>query len=220
MNTSWTAAAKQHMIERQLKPCGITNSSVLQALWETPREHFAPPEWASVAYADQALPLPHQQHMLSPLDAAHLLQAARLEPTDSVLEVGTGSGYLTALLASLSFQTHSVEQHPELSAQAREALPAQEHPHVHFWVGNGLLGWNKQAPYDAIVLTGSVPHLPEALLHQLAPGGRLVACVGLPRQPGTLRVVRCLRPGHYEEHTLHDMQLEPLTDPEPPSFVF
>lgn len=221
MNPSALALAKTHMIERQLKPCGITNSHVLQAMSDLERERFVPEGWLDLAYADQPLPVAQGQQMLAPHAAARLVQAAELEPTDTVLEVGTGTGYVTALLASLAFQIYSVEQHPELSQAAQQVLPRNEYPHLHFLIGNGLLGWANHAPYDAIVLTGSVPAVPEALLHQLAPGGRLVACVGQADAPQSLQVLRCLRPGHYKEQAVCHLSIAPLVCPDPPSsFVF
>ena len=170
--------ARFNMIEQQLRPWNVLDPVVLDLLNLVPRENFVPQEYSGLAYADIEVPLGHDVAMLSPKIEARLLQALALNNNESVLEIGTGSGYLTALLATLAKHVYSVEIIPELSKSAAARLRKQGIKNVTLEVGDGAQGWAKHAPYDVIVLGGSVPLLAPAFQQSLNIGGRLLAVVG------------------------------------------
>lgn len=170
--------ARFNMIEQQIRPWEVLDPVVLDLLKQVPREDFVPPQYAGLAFADLEIPIGHGQSMLSPKLEARILQALELKKTDRVLEIGTGSGYMTALLASLAGQVTSVENVAELSRAARRRLRRHCVANATLAMGDASRGWNSGAPYDVIVLTGSVPVLPDELRGQLAVGGRLFAVIG------------------------------------------
>ncbi len=166
------------------------------------------------------IPIGHGEVMLAPKLEARLLQELTLKKTDRVLEVGTGSGYMTALLAALAGHVYSVEIHPDLSAGAAAKLAAHGIDNVTLEVGDAALGWKRHAPYDAILLTGSVPVLPAALAGPACPGGRLLAVVGDPPVM-TARLTTCVAEGAYNETGLFETCIAPLRNvPQPERFVF
>ncbi|MEO1766453.1 protein-L-isoaspartate O-methyltransferase family protein [Thiobacter aerophilum] len=212
--------ARFNMVEQQIRPWGVLDETVLGTLYRVKREEYVPPVYRSLAFSDLEIPLGHGQTMLAPKLEARLLQALELKPTDKVLEVGTGSGYFTALLAQLARDVVSVEILPEFSSEARAKLAAHEIHNVTFEVGDAARGWARHAPYDAIVLTGSTPVLAEAFLHSLRPGGRLLAVVGEPPVM-TARRVRLIEPGVSESEDLFETCIAPLINaPQPARFVF
>ncbi len=172
--------ARYNMVEQQIRPWEVLDQQVLDLLLKVRREEFVPPQYRSLAFVDMEIPLGHSEKMLSPKIEARLLQELAIQPGDRILEVGTGSGYMTALLASLGGHVDSVDIVPEFTQAAVAKLAAHRITNVMLETGDAARGWNKQAPYDAIVLTGSVPILPEAFKQALAPGGRLIAIVGEP----------------------------------------
>jgi len=145
---------------------------------EVPREVFVPEVYQSVAFADVPLPLGHSQVMWTPKEEARLLQALAIKPMDKVLEIGTGSGYVTALLARLAQQVHSIDIFPEFITQAQFKLARLNITNVSLHCADAIHGWPEAAPYDVIVITGSVPILPAEILPQLAVHGRLFAVLG------------------------------------------
>lgn len=172
--------ARRRMVG-QLASKGITDTRVLDAMAAVPRHLFAPRALAWRAYEEIALPLGHGQTLSSPLTVARMLQGVALAGGERVLEVGTGSGYQSALLATLAGPLFSIERIPELAEEARERLRALGFERVNVRVGDGSLGWREFAPFQAIVVSAASPALPEPLLAQLAAdGGRLVAPVGAP----------------------------------------
>ena len=173
-----TERARHNMIEQQIRPWEVLDQRVLDLLTRVRREDFVPAVYQSLAFVDMEIPLGHGQTMWAPKLEARVLQSLAVQPTDRVLEVGTGSAYLTALLASVAGEVLSVEIEPELKAEAEKRLAAHGFANVRLEQGDGARGWEAGAPYDVIVLTGSTPVLPDALLHQLAVGGRLFAIVG------------------------------------------
>jgi len=173
-----TEQARFNMVEQQIRPADVLDQQVLDVLSKIPRENFVPEEYRNLAFADINVPLEHQQTMMTPIIEAKLLQALNIKPTDRVLEVGTGSGYLTALLASLASHVESVEYFSDLSAQAAKNLTNHKIENVTLEVGDAALGWEKCAPYDVIALTGSLPILPDSFKQSLAVGGRLYVIVG------------------------------------------
>ena len=170
--------ARHNMIEQQIRPWEVLDQRVLDLLGKVKREDFVPAIYQSLAFVDMEIPLGHGELMWSPKLEARTLQSLAIQSTDRVLEVGTGSGYLTALLASLAAEVVSVEIEPEIQAEAEKRLAAHGFKNLRLEQGDAAQGWGRGAPYDVIVLTGSTPVLPDALLQQLTVGGRLFAVVG------------------------------------------
>ncbi len=162
----------------ELRGQGIRDERVLAALGRVPRHRFVPPHLVPHAYEDRPLPIGSGQTISQPYIVALSTEALALGPGDRVLEIGTGSGYQTAILAELAGEVHTVERLPELSAGARERLAALGYRNVHFRVGDGTVGWPEAAPFDAILVTAGAPRVPRKLLEQLGPGGRMVIPVG------------------------------------------
>jgi protein-L-isoaspartate(D-aspartate) O-methyltransferase len=170
--------ARFNMIEQQIRPWEVLDPVVLDLLSEVKREEFVPAEQKLLAFADTMLPLGNGASMLEPKIEARLLQEIGLKSTDRVLEIGAGSGYMAALLAARAEFVTSVEIEPALAKLARENLQRAGIANVAVEQGDGLKGWAAKAPYDAIVISGSVPAVPDVLLQQLKVGGRLVGIVG------------------------------------------
>ena len=172
--------ARFNMIEQQIRPWEVLDPVVLKLLSVVRREDFVPARFADLAFADMELPLSAQpgQVMLPPGLEARMLQALAIKNTDTVLEVGSGSGYMAALLAAKAQFVYSVDIDPAMVDMARKNLQAASIANVSVKQGDAAQGWMLKAPYDVIVLSGSVPLLPQVFLDQLRVGGRLVAVVG------------------------------------------
>ncbi|MBK8890169.1 MAG: protein-L-isoaspartate O-methyltransferase [Dechloromonas sp.] len=170
--------ARFNMIEQQIRPWEVLDPQVLDLLFVVKREDFAPAAYRNLAFADMEIPIGSGQVMLAPRIEARLLQELGIQNTDKVLEIGAGSGYMAALLAARAEYVISIESRPELADFARQNLARADVANVTVEVGNGINGWAQRGPYDAIVVSGSLPELPDALLKQLRVGGRLVAVVG------------------------------------------
>lgn len=211
--------ARFNMIEQQIRTWEVLDPVVLDLLHQVPREDFVPSSYKGLAFADLEIPLGHGQAMLSPKLEARMLQALDLKNTDTVLEIGTGSGYMTALLTKLARHVDSVEIIQELSHRAAQRLAAHGILNVTLEVGDGARSWSDKT-YDAIVLTGSVPLFPEDFQHQLKPGGRLLAVVGeAPAMEAVL--ITCQSPNVYRRVTLFETcipSLEHALQPERFSF--
>ncbi len=173
---------------------GVRDPAVLAAVGAVPRHLFVPVALRERAYDDAALPIGGGQTISQPSTQARCLEALRLRPSDRVLEVGTGSGYQTALLARLVAQVFSVERVARLAADARAALQAAGVANVSVLLGDGTLGWRDYAPYDAILVAAASPDLPRPLLEQLAPGGRMLLPLG-ERGSQVLTLVTAARDG-------------------------
>ena len=177
-----TDTARFNMIQQQIRPWNVLDQGVLELLSIVKREEFVPSGCRDLAFADVELPLKAKaqpgQTMLAPRIEARLLQELAIRNTDKVLEIGTGSGYMAALLAAKAEFVYSVEIDPELVDLARTNLQKAGVANVSVDLGDGAQGWDLYAPYDAIVVSASMPSLPEVLLRQLKIGGRLVAIVG------------------------------------------
>ena len=170
--------ARFNMIEQQIRPWEVLDPQVLDLLFVVKREDFTPPAYRNLAFADMEIPLGGGQVMLAPKIEAKMLQELVLKKTDKVLEIGTGSGYMAALLAARAEHVVTIESRPELAATAKENLERAGVANVTVEVGNGAEGWSQRGPYDAIVVSGSLPSVPASLLKQLRVGGRLAVVVG------------------------------------------
>ncbi len=170
--------ARFNMIEQQIRPWEVLDPQVLDLLFVVKREDFVPDAYRNLAFADMEIPLGSGQAMLAPKIEAKLLQELDITKTDKVLEIGTGSGYMAALLAARAEHVVTVECRPELAEVARRNLERAGVNNVTVEVGNGANGWAQRGPYDAIVVSASLPAVPAALLRQLRVGGRLAVIVG------------------------------------------
>ena len=208
--------ARTNMVEQQIRTWEVLDQDVLDLLYLVPREQFVPPEHRALAFSDLEIPLGHGERMWQPKLEARILQELNVHKTDRVLEVGTGSGYLTALLAHRCAHVCSVENNPALAEFGRGNLERHGVDNVLLESGDAARGWDRHAPYDVIVLTGSTPVLPAALLAQLAPEGRLFAVVG--EAPAmSARLVTCTGPGEQRATTLFETVIRPLVHAERPS---
>ena len=176
MNTQ--EQARFNMVEQQIRPWQVLDPQVLTVLSNVPRELFVPQAYQAMAYTDTDIPLGHGEAMAPPRVAARLMHDLHLTGTEKVLEIGTGSGYMAALLAGRAQRVVSLEINPELASNARNNLQRAGITNVDVRVADGSTGASGDAPFDAIVLGGSVAEVPQALLQQLAIGGRLLAIVG------------------------------------------
>jgi protein-L-isoaspartate(D-aspartate) O-methyltransferase len=182
-------ASRRERLAAAVRARGVTDAAVLAAVGTVPRHLFVPPVLRDRAYDDVALPIGNGQTISQPSTQARCIAALRLTAHDRVLEIGTGSGYQTALLSRVAAQVFSVELVRRLADEAREALKAAGATNVSLLVGDGTLGWRDYAPYDAIVVAAASPEIPGPLLEQLAPGGRMLLPLG-PRDNQVLTLVR------------------------------
>jgi protein-L-isoaspartate(D-aspartate) O-methyltransferase len=173
-----TQQARFNMVEQQIRPWQVLDPQVLTVLSNVPRELFVPQAYQAMAYADTEIPLGHGETMVPPRVDARLMHDLQLTGTEKVLEIGTGSGYLAALLAGRAQRVVSLEINPELASNARNNLQRAGITNVDVRVADGSTGASGDAPFDAIVLGGSVAEVPQALLQQLKVGGHLLAIVG------------------------------------------
>jgi protein-L-isoaspartate(D-aspartate) O-methyltransferase len=216
--------ARANMVEQQIRPWEVLDQEVLDLLYVVPREDFVPPQHRALAFSDLEIPIEEGvtagEKMWTPKMEARVLQELSLRKTDRVLEVGTGSGYLTALLAHRAAHVLSVEIKPALAAFGRANLERHGADNVTVEVGDAARGWPGKAPYDVIVLGGSSPLMPRACIEQLAVGGRLFAVVG--EAPAmSARIVTCTAPGAYSSVDLFETVIAPLANAEhPPRFRF
>jgi protein-L-isoaspartate(D-aspartate) O-methyltransferase len=178
-DTSWYASLRARMVQEQLRGRGISDPRVLGAMLRVPRHEFAPPAHRDQAYEDHPLPLTEGQTISQPYMVALMLAQAAVAPQDRVLEVGTGSGYATALLAQLGKEVISLERHASLANSARERLEQLGANNVRVIEGDGSRGYAELAPYDVILVSAAAPELPPALVEQLAEGGRMIIPVGV-----------------------------------------
>jgi protein-L-isoaspartate(D-aspartate) O-methyltransferase len=171
-------AARQLMVDSQLRARGVSDPRVLDAMLTVPRHRFVPEPYRSQAYEDHPLPIGDGQTISQPYIVARMLESLQLAPTDKVLEVGTGSGYATALLAEIAQQVFSIERHSALAEGARRVLAELGYNNTRVVTGDGALGLPDCAPYDAILVSAAAHDLPSALLAQLSDSGRMIVPVG------------------------------------------
>lgn len=212
--------ARFNMVEQQIRTWEVLDQQVLDLLFRVHREDYVPQQYRALAFADMEIPLGHDERMLAPKIQARMLQELALRPGDKILEVGTGSGYMTALLASLGGHVYSVDIIPGFTQDAGATLTAHGIANVTLETGDAARGWDRHAPYDAIVLTGSVPVLPEAFQKCLLPGGRLIAVVG-EAPVMEARLITCVTAGAYDSVALFETCIAPLKNAlQPEKFVF
>lgn len=205
--------ARHNMIEQQVRPWSVLDPAVLRTLGSLPREHFVPSTYRRLAYSDTRIPLGHEQTMMAPVVEGRLLQALEFAGDEQVLEIGTGSGYVTACLARLAHAVDSVELHEDLSAAAGERLRQLGVDNATLHIGDAAQGWDGGRRYDAIALTGAVYEVPEAYKQALAPHGRLFAIVGEADQP-VMEAVQITRVGddEWSVESLFDTWIAPLVN--------
>ena len=215
--------ARSNMVEQQIRTWEVLDQDVLDLLYTVPREEFVPPAWRNLAFTDMEIPLEENAgegaKMWAPKLEARVLQELAPKRSDRVLEIGTGSGYLTALLAHRAAQVYSVEIRPALAAFGKANIARHGVENVTLETGDGARGYAKWWPYDIVVLTGSVPVLPQAILDSLAPGGRVFAVMGEPPVM-TAKIVTRTAPGThaaFRTAELFETLLAPLEHCERPS---
>lgn len=182
--------ARKKMVIEQLARRDIIDSRVLEAMEWVPRHEFVPHDLVGHAYDDQAMPIGYDQTISQPYTVAFMCQAARIQPTDKVLEIGTGSGYGAAVLSLLAQEVYTIERIEALYRAARQRLDELGYHNVHVYLDDGTLGLPGEAPFDAILVTAGAEKLPDAYRQQLADGGRLLIPVGPPSSQQMLRITR------------------------------
>jgi len=201
--------ARHNLIEQQIRPWDVLDDQVLETVMHCPREDFVAPGQRNLAFVDMELPLGHGEHMMCPKVEARMLQGLRVQPGDKVLEVGTGSGFVTMMLASLGAQVTSVEINEELAQTAAKRLAEHGVGNAEVKVGDAANGWAENQPYDVIAITGSLPSLPESFKQQLQIGGRLFAIIGEGPVMEAQLITR-LNANEWKEQVLFDTWLAPL----------
>lgn len=199
---------RNEMVELDILRRDVQEERVLDAMRRVPRHVFVPEGQQSRAYLDTPLPIGCHQTISQPYMVAYMTQALELRGTERVLEIGTGSGYQTAILAELATEVYSIERWEALSRQAERLLARLGYRNIHLRVGDGSLGWPEEAPFDAILVTAAAPEAPKALMEQLAEGGRLVIPVGDPRFQDLLQIRRC--GPHFHRRSLGGCAFVPL----------
>jgi protein-L-isoaspartate(D-aspartate) O-methyltransferase len=212
--------ARNNMVEQQIRTWEVLDQDVLDLLYTVPREEFVPPSCRNLAFTDMEIPIGEGERMWAPKMEARVLQELALKRSDRVLEVGTGSGYLTALLAHRAAHVYSVEIRPALAAFGRANIVRHGVDNVTLSIGDAAHGnapgFPREAPYDAVVLTGSVPLLPRSLLESVAPGGRIFAVIG-EAPVMTAKILTCSAPGACRSAELFETLIAPLVNCERPS---
>mgnify|MGYP001426024631 CR=1 FL=1 len=170
--------ARFNMVEQQVRPWEVLDPATLETLSAVPREAFVPPRYARLAFADLMLPLAHDQVMMRPVIEGRMLQALAVEPGESVLEIGTGSGFIAACLGQRAARVTSVDCFADLTARAGEVLAELKIGNVELATGDVMLGWRPAERFDALAVTASAPYLPEHFLDWLKPGGRMFIIIG------------------------------------------
>jgi protein-L-isoaspartate(D-aspartate) O-methyltransferase len=199
---------RERMVAEQLAARGIHDERVLAVMRRVPRHRFVSPEERAQAYEDHPLPIGAGQTISQPFVVAFMTQALRLSGDERVLDIGTGSGYQAAILAELAREVWTIEIVPELAERARRTLAELGYERVHVRQGDGYRGWPEAAPFDAILVAAAPDHVPQALLDQLAPGGRLILPVGEREQ--RLVLIQRTANGFVQEEVL-DVRFVPMT---------
>lgn len=205
-------AERQAMVDTQLRRRGIRDQRVLEAMLQIPRHEFVLPSYRTQAYEDHPIPIGEDQTVSQPFIVAVSLQALELNGAESVLEIGTGSGYQTALLAPLARTVYTVERYPSLAQTAEATLACLGFTNIRFAVGDGSQGWREYSPYDAVLVSAAAPRVPQSLFEQLSDTGRMVIPVGT-QHTQELQLIR-KRGGEYSAETLEGCRFVPLVGTE------
>lgn len=220
INTINMAQARHNMIEQQIRPWDVLDQRVLELIESLPRDGFVPKAYLKLAYADINIPLEHGQCMMAPKVEARMIQALNIKKTDIILEVGTGSGYVTALLAKSGKHVYSVDVYPDFVDGARPKLAELGIDNVTLEAGDAVSGWDSHGPYDVIAITGSLPSLPDSFMQSLKIGGRLFVITGQAPVMEAGIITRTAEQG-WVKQTLFETVLPPLVNaPQPQRFVF
>jgi len=220
MIASNTEQARFNMVQQQIRPWEVLDPKVLDLITSIPREEFVPAAYRELAFADFEIPIGHNQKMMAPKLEAKMLQALDIQPDDVILEIGTGSGYLTACMAKMGTKVISLDIQAEFTAKATEALKAQGIENVQLVTANGLAETQEGGPFDVIAVTGSLAKIDETLKRQLTMGGRLFAVAG---DSPAMEAILITRVGDYQwrEEAIFETDLERLDNTKPgSSFVF
>ncbi|MFP3870924.1 MAG: protein-L-isoaspartate(D-aspartate) O-methyltransferase [Syntrophobacteria bacterium] len=201
---------REEMVRSQLVARGIRDPAVLEAMRRVPREEFVPATVMGFAYQDSPLPIGESQTISQPYIVALMTEALELEPTDRVLEIGTGSGYGAAVLSRIASEVYTVERYQSLAQTAADCLRRLGYDNVQVVHGDGTLGWPEHAPYDAIVVTAGAPEVPGPLVEQLVLRGRLVIPVGSSPRTQSLVRVRCSGEDEIRREDLGGVRFVPL----------
>jgi len=204
------AALRELMVERQIKARGLNDPLLLAALRKVPRERFVSPSYGAQAYGDHPLPIEAGQTISQPYIVALMIDAAAIKPGSRVLEVGAGSGYAAAVISRIAADVIAIERQLDLVTSARERLAQLGYVNVRIVAGDGTKGWPDDAPYDAILAAASGSHVPQPLIDQLAPGGRLVMPIGEPNWVQQLIKVTKAADGSIEQSDLGAVRFVPL----------
>ncbi len=201
--------ARHNMIVQQIRPWDVNDDRVLEAMAKVPRESFVPENYQNLAFSDLEIPLNDSVVMMFPRIEGRMLQALNIQPNDNVLEVGTGSGYVTAVMSKLGKKVTSVEIDEALAQSAQARLTALGIHNASVAVGDAANGWNSNSPYDAIAISQSLTEIPKTYLEQLKVGGRLFAVIGTEPMMQAV-IVKRINANSYETTTLFDTTLPPL----------
>ena len=201
--------ARFNMIEQQIRPWEVLDQKVLSLIADVPREEFVPASYLNLAFADMNVPIGYNEVMMSPKLEARMLQALAIQPHESVLEIGTGTGYVTTLLAKLARYVYSVEIHEEFVVAAQSKLASDSTHNVTIEQGDAAQGWDRHAPYDVIAVTGSLPVLPTAFQESLRIGGRLFVIVG-DAPVMEAKLITRVGEHEYQEEGLFETDIPPL----------
>lgn len=212
--------ARYNMIEQQIRPWDVLDPVVLEVIAETPRERFVPKPYMHMAFADTQIPLPHGQRMLEPKMEGRILQSLQIQPTDTILEIGTGSGFLTACLAKLGKEVTSVDIFPEFCQQAQQQVAGLGLENIAFEVGDASKGWATDKRFDVIVISVSLPMLNTAFQQTLALNGRQFVVVGDKLLMEAL-LIRRVGEQEWDTESLFETNIPAMLNAEkPPAFIF
>ena len=206
----WSQRHREEMVRLQLAERGIRDLRVLDAMRKVPRHEFVPETFRQNAYEDHPLPIGEEQTISQPYIVAAMLEHLALQAEERVLEVGTGSGYVTALLSLLCAEVYSVERHAQLAASAESTLHRLKYRNVKIKVGDGSQGWAEHAPFDAILVSAATPEAPPALFLQLREGGRMMLPIG-PTSSQELQLIRKIG-GQPKVKVLEGCRFVPLVE--------
>lgn len=210
MDQKYAEQKREQMVKDQIESRGIRNQRLLAALKKVPRHTFVGPEYEELAYEDGPLPTEEGQTISQPYIVALMLELARLKPTDKVLEIGTGSGFSTCILAEIVNEVFTIEAISPLAEKAAKRFKHLGYKNIHAKTGDGSLGWSEHSPFDAIIVTAGAPEAPEPLKNQLRIGGRMVIPIGDQRTQQTLIVVERVNQETYKQTSEGSVLFVPL----------